>query len=180
MSAQFNWFHRNTVSAMFNRMPGYHEVVRDALCSQTEWDETPLHASTFELELLLEELIKREGKSFMTNKDAFGLGMSLGSLALDIFGTAINPFVGLGITAINLTQSSLSDPAKAIPGILCFLNIRRRDLAYTFLLSWGASFLVLKITGKLFFGGKKSKSSKKSRKTTPKKKSHKKKSKGRK
>lgn len=133
---QFNWYYRNTVDNAFNEMPHYHEIVRDALAHQQTDDMLPADASTFELELILEKALGGEYSS-MTRKDGVGLGISAISMGLRIFAASINPFVGVGVTAVSVAQMSMSDMTKLLPAIICFMNIRNRNFSYTFLLSWG-------------------------------------------
>ena len=130
---QFNWFHRNAASTVFTAMPGYHQIVLDALKTRGNGKEISGKPSTFQMELMLD----KSGYGFMTRKDGIGLGISAFSLAMKILVSAFNPFAGVAVTAVGLGQASLSDPAKAIPGIVTFMKIRSRDFSCSFLFSWG-------------------------------------------
>lgn len=130
---QFNWFYRDAASAVFAAMPDYHLLVLDALKTQVKSKLIPEKPSTFQMELMLE----KSGYGFMTRKDAVGLGISAFSLTMKILIGAFNPFAGAAITAVGLGQASLSDPVKAIPGIITFMKIRSRNFSCSFLLSWG-------------------------------------------
>lgn len=136
---QFNWFYRSSPGAVVERMPDYHEVVRTALSTQVETKALPAASSTISMETMLEMLKTSSGYGIMTRKDAVGLGIGASSLAFSIFVSAFNPIAGAAFTAASLTQASLSDPAKAIPGIITFKKIRCRNFSYCFLISWGLS-----------------------------------------
>lgn len=136
---QFNWFYRSSPGAAVGRMPDYHEVVKSALSTQTDIKALPSAASTIKLETMLELIKTPSGYGIMTRKDAFGMGLGASSLAFSIFVSAFNPIAGAAFAAVSVTQASLSDPAKAIPGIITFKTIRCRNFSYCFLISWGLS-----------------------------------------
>ncbi|OGV48617.1 MAG: hypothetical protein A2X49_10960 [Lentisphaerae bacterium GWF2_52_8] len=139
---QFNWFHRSVPGTIMNEMPDYDEIVREALSTRVAEETFPKQASTVRLELLLWKSCEEDKPGDFTRKDAIGVSFGTASLALRIAAASLNPAVGLTITGASIVQASLSDPAKAIPGILCFLDIRFRNFSWCFLISWALSSLI--------------------------------------
>ena len=132
---QFNWFHRNALSAALNDMSSYHDVVADAYRSIEETPSDLSRISTMELELAIATRCK--DAAFFTGKDLSDLALSAISLGLRIVAYSINPLFGASLTVISLINAARSDIAKAIPGIICFMQIRCRNFIYSVILLWG-------------------------------------------
>jgi hypothetical protein len=134
--SQFNWFHRNTLTTAIAPMPDYHEVVREALGTQVKKSSVPGGAPTLVLEGMLWEATRTSASGRGTAKDTVALGLGTVITGTKLAVTGLNPYVSLGLTGVNLVHSSLSDPAKSVPGIVCLLGIRLRNFAVCFLSSW--------------------------------------------
>ncbi len=146
INRQFNWFYRNAISAVTNEMPSYHALVADAYRSIADSPSDLSHISTMELELAIATRCREQ--PFMTGKDMTDLALSIISLSVRIIVFSINPIVGASLTAISLINASRSDIAKAIPGIICFMQIRCRNFIYSFVILWGFfTFLVFYFDG---------------------------------
>jgi len=146
INRQFNWFYRNAISAVTNELPSYHALVADAYRSIEDSPPDLSRISTMELELAI--ATQCQELPFMTGKDMTDLTLSIISLSVRIIAFSINPIVGASLTAISLINASRSDIAKAIPGIICFMQIRCRNFTYSFVILWGFfTFLVFYFDG---------------------------------
>jgi hypothetical protein len=132
---QFNWFHRNALSAALNDISSYHDVVASAYRSIEDDPPDLTRISTMELELAIAARCK--DRAFFTGKDLSDLALSAVSLTLRIVAYSINPIFGASLTVISLINAARSDIAKAIPGIICFMQIRCRNFIYSVILLWG-------------------------------------------
>jgi hypothetical protein len=132
---QFNWFYRNAISAVANDMPPYHELVSDAYRSIDDSPPDLSRISTMELELAI--AAKCRDAAFMTGKDITDIALSVVSLGVRIVAYSVNPILGASLTVISLINAARSDIAKAIPGIICFMQIRCRNFIYSVIILWG-------------------------------------------
>ena len=135
INRQFNWFYRNAISAVTSEMPAYHSLIAAAYCSIEDSPPDLSHISTMELELAI--ATRCQELPFMTGKDMSDLALTIISLGVRIIAFSINPIVGASLTVISLINASRSDIAKAIPGIICFMQIRCRNFIYSSIMLWG-------------------------------------------
>jgi len=141
---QFNWFYRSAAGTLVNTMPTYDELVRIAYGECGDSKEISDNISTFKIEMLLERKFRESGYGMMTGKDWIGLGIETLSLAVKILITSLNPIAGGAITLASAAYQSSSDPVKAVPGIVCFMNIRCRNFSVCFLSSWFCSLILFR------------------------------------
>ncbi|MCF6175598.1 MAG: hypothetical protein L3J71_07515 [Victivallaceae bacterium] len=167
INRQFNWFYRNAISAVTSEIPPYHELVAEAYRSVEESPPDLSRISTMELELAI--AAKCQKAPFMTGKDITDLALSTISLGIRIVAYSVNPILGVSLTVISLINAGRSDISKAIPGIICFMQIRCRNFIYSIILLWGFfTFLVFRFdrdkqkTGKAKSSVKKSSKARKS------------------
>ncbi len=152
---QFNWFYRNAATAAFSPMPTYHQVVKEAYADAFRGEVYRLvYESTLDYELALARKYKKS--DYFTRKDMTGFAIGGVSAGLRLSTVTINPFLGAAMTMLSLIQASLSDTMKAIPGIICFMQIRCWNFIYTFAALWFLSGIAM-----IFFGRGKGKGKKK-------------------
>ena len=129
---QFNWFYRNSFSAAIHSMPAYHTIVTAAYRSISKQPTNLKRYSTIELELVIAE--KCHQSPFMTRKDISDIALSAISLGVRIIAYSINPILGTSLTVIGLINAARSDISKAVPGIICYMQIRCRNFIYSVLI----------------------------------------------
>jgi len=62
------------------------------------------------------------------------MALSAISLGLRIVAYSVNPVIGASLTVISMINASRSDIAKAIPAVICFMQIRCRNFIYSVIL----------------------------------------------
>lgn len=141
ITRQYNWFYRNAISATASEMPAYHKIVVAAYRSIEKSPPDLSRRSTMELELAI--AAKCHNAAFMTNKDISDIALSAVSLGIRIVAYSVNPILGASLTVIGLINAARSDISKAIPGIICFMQIRCRNFSYSVILLWGFFALLI-------------------------------------
>ncbi len=144
---QFNWFYRNAAAAAITPMPTYHQIVRGAYNDAFRGEIHRLsYESTLDYELALAKRYKKS--NYFTRKDMVGFGMGGANAGLRLTSVTINPFLGAAMAMLSLIQASLSDTMKAIPGIICFMQIRCWNFIYTFAALWAITGIIMLLSGR--------------------------------